>query len=108
VEGRLKGSIKHDLTPDQLRAAVRKFAEVYVQRFAEYKADASWLNDDKVEVRFRVKGVRLAGQLELKPKEIVLDMSVPLPFALFKSRALKAIEEEVTPWLVKAKNGELT
>jgi hypothetical protein len=104
----LKGSIKHDLTPEQLRAAVRKFAEVYVQRFAEYHADAEWLGDDRVEVRFKVKGVRLAGRLELKPRELGLDMSVPLPFALFKNRALKAIEEEVTPWLEKAKRGELT
>ena len=104
----MKGSIKHDLTPEQLRAAVRKFAEVYVQRFAEYHADAEWLGDDKVEVRFKVKGVRLAGRLELRPAEIGLDMSVPLPFTLFKSRALKAIEEEVTPWLEKAKRGELT
>jgi hypothetical protein len=104
----VKGSIKHDLTPDQLRAAVRKFAEVYVQRFAEYKADAQWLSDDLVEVHFKVKGVRLAGRLELKPRELGLDMSVPLPFQLFKNRALKAIEEEVTPWLERAKRGELT
>jgi hypothetical protein len=104
----LKGSIKHDLTPEQLRAAVRKFAEVYVQRFAEYNATAEWVNDDNVEVRFKVKGVRLTGKLELMPREIGLDMSVPLPFALFKSRALKAIEEEVTPWLAKAKAGEIT
>ena len=104
----MKGSIKHDLTPEQLRAAVRKFAEVYVQRFAEYQAAAEWLGDDAVEVRFKVKGVRLAGRLDLKPRELGLNMSVPLPFTLFKSRALKAIEEEVTPWLEKAKRGELT
>lgn len=103
----MKGSIKHDLTPEQLRLAVRKFAETYVQRYAEYNAEVAWLNDDQVEVRFKVKGVRLAGQLELKPREIVLDMKVPLPFQLFKSRALRTIEEEVTPWLAKAKAGEL-
>jgi hypothetical protein len=103
----LKGSIKHDLTAEQLRLAVRKFAEVYVQRYAEYQAEAAWLSDDLVEVRFKVKGVKLAGQLELKPREIGLDMKVPLPFQLFKNRALKSIEEEVTPWLAKAKAGEL-
>lgn len=103
----MKGSIKHDLTPAQLRAAVKKFAEVYVQRFAEYNATASWLSEDKVEVRFKVKGVSLAGQLELMPREIGLDMKVPLPFQLFRSRALKAIEDEVKPWLERAKAGEL-
>ncbi|HEX5658042.1 MAG TPA: polyhydroxyalkanoic acid system family protein [Polyangiales bacterium] len=103
----MKGSIKHDLTPAQLRLAVTKFAEAYVQRFAEYNATTSWLSDDKVEVRFKVKGVNLAGQLELLPREIALDMKVPLPFQLFRSRALKAIEDEVTPWLARAKAGEL-
>jgi hypothetical protein len=103
----MKGTIEHDLTPEQLRLAVTKFAETYVQRFAEYKATASWLSDDRVEVRFKVKGVSLAGQLELRPREIALDMKVPLPFQLFRSRALKAIEDEVKPWLARAKSGEL-
>jgi hypothetical protein len=103
----VKGSIKHDLTPEQLRSAVRKFAEVYVQRFAEYNATAAWLSDDKVEVRFKVKGVSLAGQLELMPNEIGLDMKVPLPFQLFRSKALRTIEDEVKPWLERAKRGEL-
>lgn len=103
----MKGSIKHDLTPEQLRAAVRKFAESYTRRFAEYDANAQWLSDDQVEVRFKVKGVRLAGRLDLKPRELLLEMNVPLPFQLFKGRAMRAIEEEVTPWLDKAKRGEL-
>ncbi len=103
----MKASIKHDLTPEQLRLAVRKFAEVYVRRFSEYQATAEWLNDDQVEVRFRVKGVRLAGRLDLQPKQLGLEMNVPLPFHLFKTRAMRAIEEEVTPWLEKAKRGEL-
>jgi hypothetical protein len=103
----LKASIKHDLTPEQLRAAVRKFADVYVERFQEYKAETAWLNDDEVEVRFNVKGVKLAGNLHLQPREILLDMNVPLPFRLFQSRAMKTIEEQVRPWLEKAKRGEL-
>lgn len=99
--------IKHDLTPEQLRLAVRKFAEVYCERFSEYKTTAEWLGEDRVEVQFRVKGVRLAGTLELLAGEIGIDMNVPLPLRLFKSRAVSAIEEEVTPWLEKAKAGEL-
>lgn len=104
----MKASIKHDLTPEQLRLAVRHFADAYTRRFAEYEATAAWLNDDQIEVRFKVKGVRLAGRLDLKPRELGLHMDVPLPFHLFKGRAMRAIEEEVTPWLEKAKRGELT
>ena len=103
----MKHSIKHDLTPEQLRAAVRKFADVYVQRFQQYNATTAWLNDDQVEVRFNVKGVKLAGRLDLLPKEIGLDMDVPFALSLFKSKAMKTIEDEVKPWLDKAKRGEL-
>ena len=103
----MKHSIPHDLNPEQLRAAVRKFAEVYVQRFQEYNATTEWLNDDQVEVRFKVKGVKLAGRLDLQPKEIGLDMDVPWAFNLFKSRAMKTIEDEVRPWLERAKQGDL-
>lgn len=103
----MKGSIKHDLTPEQLRLAVDKFAEAYTRRFAEYEATSSWLNDDQIEVRFKVKGMRLSGRLDLLPREIDLHMEVPLALRLFKNRAMRAIEEEVTPWLEKAKRGEL-
>lgn len=103
----MKHVIKHDLSPEQLRLAVRKFADVYCERFAEYNTTAEWQGEDKVEVCFKVKGIRLAGRLELLPNEIGIDMDVPLPLRLFKSRAVSAIEEEVAPWLAKAKAGEL-
>jgi len=103
----LKHSIKHDLTPELLRAAVRKFSDVYVARFQEYDASAAWLDDDNVEVRFKVKGVKLAGKLHLQPQELLLEMDVPLPLRLFRSRAMATIEEQVQPWLDKAKRGEL-
>ncbi|MFT3925404.1 MAG: polyhydroxyalkanoic acid system family protein [Myxococcales bacterium] len=99
--------IRHDLTPEQLRLAVQRFADVYCQRFSEYGTTTEWTSQDRVEVRFKVKGIKLAGSLELLPREIGIDMDVPLPLRLFKSRAVAAIEEEVTPWLAKAKNGEL-
>jgi hypothetical protein len=99
--------IKHDLTPEQLRLAVRKFADVYCERFAEYGTTAEWVSPDRVEVHFKVKGVRLSGTLELLPQQLDIDMNVPLPFRLFKSRAVAAIEEQVSPWLARARAGEL-
>ncbi len=103
----MRHSIKHTLPPDQLRLAVRKFAEVYCERFKEYNTSVSWLSDDKLEVSFKVTGIRLAGVLSLEPQELGIDMDVPLPFRLFKGRAIKAIEEEVQPFLDKAMRGEL-
>ena len=104
----MRHSIKHDLTRDQLKAAVTKFAEVYCQRYQEYDTQTAWLADDKVEVRFKVKGIKLSGVLELLPQELAIDMKVPFALSLFRGRAIKTIEETVSPWLEKAKAGELT
>ncbi len=103
----MRHSIKHDLSPDQLKLAVEKFAEVYCERFREYHTTAEWVRGDCVEVRFKVKGIKLAGKLSLLPKEIGIDMEVPLALRLFRSRALQAIEEEVRPWLERAARGDL-
>jgi hypothetical protein len=103
----LRHTIKHELPPEQLRRAVSKFAEVYCERYKQYETSAEWRADDCVEVRFRVKGVKLSGRLELRPSEIGIDMDVPLPLRLFKSRAVQSIEETVKPWLAAAKRGEL-
>jgi Putative polyhydroxyalkanoic acid system protein (PHA_gran_rgn) len=103
----LRHSVKHQLTPEQLRLAVRKFAEEYCRRFAEYHTVAEWLNPDTVEVRFKVKGIKLSGRLELGPSEIGIEMDVPFAFTLFRSRAVRAIEDEVRPWLERAARGEL-
>jgi hypothetical protein len=103
----LRHSVKHQLSPEQLRLAVRKFAEEYCERFREYATVAEWLNEDKVEVRFKVKGIKLSGTLELLPGEIGITMDVPFAFNLFRSRAVRAIEDEVRPWLERAARGEL-
>jgi hypothetical protein len=104
----MRHSIKHALSPELLRLAVSKFAEVYCERFQEYGTTAEWKTADRMEVQFKVKGMRLTGALDLRPNEISIDMDVPLPFQLFKGRAVRAIEETVKPWLEQAARGELS
>jgi hypothetical protein len=103
----LRHSVKHDLSPEQLRLAVQKFAEVYCERFRDYQATVTWVDDSLVEVLFKVKGIKLKGTLVLLPHEIGIEMNVPFAFVLFKNRAIRAIEDEVRPWLDKAARGEL-
>ncbi len=98
----MKHRIQHELAPEPLRLALRNFAQAYCKRFAEYQTTAVWLNEDQLEVRFKVKGMGLRGTLTLLPREIAIEMDVPLPFRLFKGRAVRAIEEEVRPWLDQA------
>jgi Putative polyhydroxyalkanoic acid system protein (PHA_gran_rgn) len=103
----LQHEIPHSLSPEQLEKAVRRFSEVYCERFREYDAQAVWHDPRTLEVRFKVKGVVLYGSLVLGPRALEIEMKVPLAFRLFKGRALRAIEEEVRPWLAAAARGEL-
>jgi hypothetical protein len=104
----VRHSIKHDLPPEALRLAVRKFAETYCERYQQYDTTAEWHGEDRVEVRFKVKGIKLSGMLQLLPHELAIDMDVPLPLQLFRGRAIRTIEETVTPWLEAARKGELS
>lgn len=99
--------IEHNLPPERLRAAVAKFAQVYCERFKHYQASVQWLGDQELEVQFQVTGVRLSGRLHLGPDALTIDMDVPLAFRLFRGRAVRAIEEEVQPWLAAAARGDL-
>jgi hypothetical protein len=103
----VKHQISHDLRPDQLEKAVRRFAEVYCERFRQYQAEASWRDPRTLDISFRVSGSALRGSVLLGPGALEIEMKVPLAFRLFKSRALRAIEEEVRPWLAAAGRGEL-
>jgi hypothetical protein len=103
----VKHQILHSLPPEQLEKAVRRFADVYCERFREYEAQAIWRNASTLEVVFKVAGSTLRGSLLLGPRALEIEMNVPLAFRLFKSRALRAIDEEVKPWLAAAARGEL-
>jgi hypothetical protein len=103
----VKHQISHDLPPDQLEKAVQRFAEVYCERFRHYQVEASWRDPRTLDINFRVAGTALRGSLVLGPQALEIEMKVPLAFRLFKSRALRAIEEEVRPWLAAAGRGEL-
>ena len=103
----MKHQITHSLSPELLEKAVRRFADVYCERFREYQAEAVWLDPSRLEVRFKVSGVALRGSLRLGPRALEIEMTVPLAFRLFKGRALRAVEEEVRPWLSAAARGEL-
>lgn len=103
----MKHQIPHSLPPEQLEQAVRRFADVYCERFRDHEAEATWRDATTLEVTFRVAGSTLRGNLQLGPRALEIEMNVPLAFRLFKSRALRAIDEEVKPWLAAAARGEL-
>ena len=99
--------ITHDLEPDLARKAVRKAVEAYTARFAKYHPEANWHGDDVVKVGFTAKGMKLAGDLRLEPRALVIDFHVPFLLRPFKSKAVDVIEQEVKIWFQKARDGQV-
>jgi len=103
----MKHTIRHDLGVELATKAAKAAFESYRQKFGKYDPQARWHSDHHAEVTFKVKLVRLDGQIEIYDDRIDMDLDVPLMFRVFKEKALSAIEGEVRAWIDKAKAGEL-
>lgn len=103
----MQHTIPHGLDQELVRKATRKALDTYQARFAEYKPQQQWLGPDRAEIQFSVAGKTLKGFVQILPKEIALDLDVPMLFAPFRGKALKVIEGEILEWIQKARAGEL-
>lgn len=103
----MKHSVPHDLTHALAREATRHALESYRARFPEFKPQGQWTSEDRVELSFSVMGSTLKGVVDVLPKQIDLELDVPMMFRPFRGKALEVIEEEIRAWIRKARAGEL-
>jgi len=103
----MKYVVPHQLDQATARRAAEKAYDSYKERFAEYKPTADWTSERHCDVTFTVKGIRLAGTIDLEDDGIHMDLDVPLVFRPFKKRALGLVEKEIATWIGKAERGEL-
>ncbi len=103
----MKHVIKHKLPDAMARKATDKAFAAYQERFSEYSPTANWVSDERAEISFNAKGIKLDGAIELRPGEIGLELDVPMLFRPFKKKALGVIEEQIQVWIGKAEAGEL-
>ncbi len=103
----MKHIIKHDLSMDLVKKATQKAMDTYGARFSEYDPQATWNSDTNATISFTAKGVTLEGTLDLRPKEIELQLDVPFLFKVFQKKAVNIIDSEINEWLQRARNGEL-
>lgn len=99
--------IDHDLDLELARKAIHKAIESYTQRFAKYQPQAEWVSDDRVKIGFTAKGIKLAGDLRIEPRAVVVDFHVPLLLRPFKGKAIDVIEQEVNAWMQRAREGQV-
>lgn len=102
-----KHVIKHDLDLALARKVTDKAFEAYAERFKDYSPAATWVTDTKSEITFNAKGLKLNGEIELKPDAVELELEVPFLLRPFQRRAIQIIDEEIRGWIAKAKSGEI-
>lgn len=103
----MKHSVPHDLSPELAKTAAEKAFAAYAERFAEYRPVMRWLDDQRSETSFTVKGITLTGTIELGRREILLDLDVPFLLRPFKAKAIQVIEREIRTWVERARTGKL-
>jgi hypothetical protein len=103
----MKHVIQHDLDqPTARRVVDRAFAE-YQSRYPDYQPTLRWVSDQRADVAFSAKGVKLGGAMLLEATSISVDLDVPFLFRPFQKKALDVIEREVRAWVEKAHSGAI-
>jgi len=103
----MKHSVSHDLSPELAKTAANKAFAAYAERFAEYRPVMRWLDEQRSETSFTVKGITLRGTIELAPRAILIDLDVPFLLRPFKAKAIDVIEREIRVWVERAQAGQL-
>jgi len=103
----MKHSVAHDLDPSMARKVARHALDGYAKQFAKYNPSVTWQGEDSAQVSFSAKGLTVKGKVDLMPREILIDISVPFALKLFQGKAVQVVEREIEEWIGRAKNGEL-
>jgi hypothetical protein len=96
-------AIAHDLDDDAAHAAVDKAFAHYGTRYAAYKPHIKWHDSERADLSLTAKGVTLKGHLVLAPKQVLIEVKVPLLLRPFTKKAVIVIENEMQKWLPGAR-----
>jgi hypothetical protein len=103
----MKHAVLHDLGQEKAKQVAEAAFSAYRDRFAKYKPVATWVDDQRANITFNVKGMTLSGTLEVSPRTIDMELDVPFLLKPFKQTAIGIIEGEIKKWVSKAKAGEI-
>jgi hypothetical protein len=99
--------VPHDIGRDNAKKAAMAAFDAYSKEYAEYSPKTTWIGDYNAKVSFSAKGITLEGKVEVREREVAMDLDVPFLLRPFRTRALEVIEREINVWIQKVKRGEL-
>ncbi len=93
----LEVRVPHGLTPEEVRRRLDHAVEKARMEYAEQVGpiDASWRDDEQMEIGLTVMGMRIDGELQVLAEELVVRVGVPGMAALFAGRIRAGIEERL-------------
>jgi len=100
----MKHHVPHTLGQPKAKQIAIQALDSYQKRFAEYAPQREWVSEYVAKIGFSVKGVKLAGSIEVLSNAFELDLDVPFLLRPFKGKALSVIEEEIKKWIAKAQD----
>jgi hypothetical protein len=94
---KLEVRVPHGLTPEEVRRRLDRAVEKARVEYAEQVGpiDASWRDDEQMEIGLTVMGMRIDSELQVLAEELVVRVGVPGMAALFAGRIRAGIEERL-------------
>jgi len=103
----MRHAIAHDLSLALAQKATHAACDHYRARFARFEPEIAWSDDARATVRFRAKGLTIAGRIDVGPAQVVVDVDVPFLLRPFQGKAVEIVEREFQRWIAKARAGEI-
>lgn len=99
--------IEHNLDIATAKKVADRAFEEYKAKYPDYEPTFRWVSDQRADLGFSAKGIKLKGAMEVAEKKISVELDVPFLLRPFKGKALDIIDREVKRWIGKAQAGEI-
>lgn len=92
----MRVTLPHDLPREEVRRRMHAHAGEIASFFPPGLADVStsWPNEDRMEITATVVGYTIPGGVDVREKEVVIEMQLPAILGLMRGALEKAVRKE--------------
>jgi hypothetical protein len=92
----LRVALAHDLTKEEVRRRMRAHAGEIADFFPAglAKVTTDWPNEDRMNITAEVVGFSIPGGVEIRDKEVVITMDLPMLLGVMKGPLEAAVKKE--------------
>lgn len=92
----MRVTLPHDLPREEVRRRMHAHADEIASFFPPGLADVStsWPNEDRMEITATVVGYTIPGGVDVREKEVVIEMQLPAILGLMRGALEKAVRKE--------------